>query len=425
MNNLLVPVVGLAFTLAASAARAEMKSAPNWDLRRDAGSISERLARDGYVPLDAAHAFDIPQEVITDPQAFTVKIEFTCTNGEQTRRLDLLRQKTATTGWSLSASIWNQAGNPVELGVNEAIHSVARFNPKLGQRQSLVLTARRGLLVVYQDGQPVSRYFARIIPNLEPVHVGPSASNDLKKSVPEMEGVRLHALRFWGPDEEYYAPGESRDFAEGMRGGKGWLMSCPSEDPQIPLPRILCYGDSILRGYGPILREKLKGKAYVYIWSGFIASASGMDLWKKPFDEACRVAKFDAIVFNNGLHSLHWTEDKVSDELIRQTQGTICSAFRRGAPTAEIWWLATTPHTSRERDAKGQVFAFGNRNPIVERINRLTSEEMKAQNVREIDVYGLLSKHLDLACGDEYHWTATGYEMIADAVIAAVLPNVK
>ena len=94
---------------------------------------------------------------------------------------------------------------------------------------------------------------------------------------------------------------------------------------------------------------------------------------------------FDVIVFNNGLHSLHWTEDKVPDERLRDTQRQIYLNFRAGAPQAKILWLSTTPHTAREKNAAGKVEALGALDPVVRRINRLTGEAMDAAGVPSMD----------------------------------------
>jgi len=412
----------LAFAAGGRAADAAetMKASPAWDLAKDAGEVSTAFARDGFVPLDAAHAFDIPHTAVKDSQCFTVRIDFSCADDTQKRSMQLLTQKTPTTGWSLAYTLWGGMGSPIMLGANDANLNAGWFRTKPGQKHTMIVTARNGLIVVYWNGQILKRFFTRIIPNLEPVRVGPAQPDDGKGPVRHMEGVKLLGLAFW--NEGYFAPGESKAFAEGFRGGPGWLMSCPTEDPKVKLPRILCYGDSILGGYGPRLRKALEGKAYVYAWRGFIGGADGAKLWKKPFEDACAVVPFDAVVFNNGLHSLHWSEDKVSDALLTETQRTIYRCFRDGAPTAKIWWLATTPHTSRQKNAEGKVDAMGELNPIVLRINRLTAAAMAEEKVPVIDAYTLLAGRLDLACGDGYHWSGAAYDLMVEKIIDTVMP---
>lgn len=402
---------------AALAARGEMKTAPVWDLAKDAGETSAALRRDGSLPLDAAHAFTVPHTAVKDASAFTVELKMRTDAPAEKTVLSLLRQRTADTGWSLDVTLWGGIGSPISLGVNDAAFNAGWFRSRPGEVHTFTVAAKKGLVVVYWNGRLLKRFFQVITPNLEPISVGATRAHG---ALAEMKGARLLSLRFWGPEEAFYAKGETQDFAEGFRGGPGWLMSCPTEDPAARLPRVLLYGDSILGGYGPRLRRKLAGRAYVYTWGGFVSAASGRTLAPKAFAAACAVRPFDVIVFNNGLHSLHWTEDKVPDEQLRDTQRQIYLNFRAGAPQAKILWLSTTPHTAREKNAAGKVEALGALDPVVRRINRLTGEAMDAAGVPSIDGYGLLAGRLDLAAGDGYHWRGEAYDLLADRVAEAV-----
>ena len=417
--------------VASAATDGTMKSAPVWDLAKDAGALSEQLAKDGFLPLDSAHRFEVPQTAVRDSQAFTVEIKIRCEKKDELKTVSLLRQKTPTTGWGLSVTLWGGIGSPIALHANDASYSCGWFTTRAGGTHTFVIAARRGLTVVYWNGHVLKRFYQTIIPNLEPIRVGdtvlapgtPLAQNDVIKpgsKLTEMEGVKLLSLKFWGPEEEYFAKGESRDFAEGFRGGPGWLLSCPTEDPAKKLPRILCYGDSILGGYGPRLIQRLKDKAYVYRWGKFETKASGDNLDSAPYAAVCKVKPFDVIVFNNGLHSLSWNEKKVSDEQLKATQRKIYRSFRENAPQAKIFWLSTTPHTSRAKNAAGKVFATGELDPVVRRINRLTAEVMSEEGVPVLDGYGALSNRLDLAKGDGYHWSGKAYDSLVDLIVAAV-----
>lgn len=401
-----------------------MTSAPIWDLAKDAGERSAQLVRDGFLPLDAAHRFELPHTAVKDSQAFTVEMKIRCEDAAEQRTISLLSQKTPTTGWGLSLLHWGRVGSPITLAANDAGYNCGWFRTKPGQEHTFVITARKGMAVAYWNGRVLKRFFLTVIPNLEPIRVGGTKVAS-KSSTTEMQGVKLLSLKFWGPEEEYYAKGETKEFAEGFRGGPGWLMSCPTEDPAKKLPRILCFGDSILGGYGPRLRQRLAGKAYVYTWGKFEGGASGDKLRSEPYAAACKVQPFDYIVFNNGLHSLHWTEDKVSDDLLKATQRKIYRNFRENAPQAKIFWLATTPHTSREKNAQGKVCATGELDPVVRRINRLTAEVMAEEKVPVLDGYGALSANLDLACGDGYHWTGPGYERLVDLIVENVFKASK
>ena len=127
-------------------------------------------------------------------------------------------------------------------------------------------------------------------------------------------------------------------------------------------------------------------------------------------------AKFDYIVFNNGLHSLHWTEDKVTDAQIEDITRGMVNALRKGCSGARLIWLSTTPHTERSPGS-----GLGDRNPIVLRINRIAEKVMKDEKIDIIDGYGLLKDHLDWTRGDGYHWNDNAYKLIAETIIGRTI----
>ena len=134
--------------------------------------------------------------------------------------------------------------------------------------------------------------------------------------------------------------------------------------------------------------------------------------------EGAAVADFKLIFFNNGLHSLSWTPEKATDQQIADTTRAIVRGFKTGAPQAKLFWIATTPHTARRSDPSKPVDALGDKNPVVLRINRIAQDVMKEEGVEVIDMYTPFAAKLELAAGDEYHWSSPAYKMIADAVVA-------
>jgi hypothetical protein len=63
---------------------------------------------------------------------------------------------------------------------------------------------------------------------------------------------------------------------------------------------------------------------------------------------------------------------------------------------------------------------LGDKNPVVLRINRIAQDVMKEEGVEVIDMYTPFAAKLELAAGDEYHWSSPAYKMIADAIVAKV-----
>jgi hypothetical protein len=64
------------------------------------------------------------------------------------------------------------------------------------------------------------------------------------------------------------------------------------------------------------------------------------------------------------------------------------------------------------------VEALGEKNPIVLRINRIAEAVMREEKVEVIDAYTPLAVRLDLAAGDEYHWSSPAYKIMSDAIVA-------
>ena len=351
------------------------------------------LARGAEFPWTAPR--DLPCASVRDFSAFTVDVKVRLGDLTDRKPYALLKQLSTSTGWVLGLVRMGDK-TKVEVCCNGAYFPMGFITDGKPEHR-LTLTARKGVLVVYLDEKPLRRLFKVITPNLVPVTVG---------AAPELQ---VESLEFHGPDYEYYAPGEPHEYADGYTGGVGWLAACPVEKPGVRLPRILCYGDSVLAGYGSRLRKVLEGRAYVYWWNAYVQDPLGEKVPPRCFREAATLKKFDYIIFNNGLHSLHWTEDKVSDELLKATQRQILRNFRDASPESKVYWLSTTPHASTKFNAQGKVDAVGELNDMVLRINRLTAEVMAEEKVPVIDGYGFFANRLHFSSGDAYHWTGEGY----------------
>lgn len=386
----------------------QMRTEPTWDLKKDAGALSAELKEKGSIPLSPETAFSVPHTAIKDHSAFTVTAKLRFDSVEERTQFMLFDQTTGETGFGLSMSFFPAVGSPIILTGNGVQFNSGWFRSDAGQTHTFTIAARKGIVTVYMDDRVLKRFFTVLTPNLEPIWVGRTKLPNVFKN------VHLLELAFYGPDEEFFAKGESKDFAEGYKGGKGWLVRVPIESPATPLPRLLYYGDSISGGYNTPLLKLLKDKAYGYHWSGFVSNAG--NLYEKPFLEVGALVPFDMVVFNNGLHSLHWTPDKVTDQQIIDVTRGIVQAFRKASPKAKLVWLSTTPHTARRQSKDEIISRTGDKNPIVIRINTLAEKVMKEEGVDIIDGYGLLIGHLDLAAGDEYHWKGPAYEILAKAI---------
>jgi hypothetical protein len=200
--------------------------------------------------------------------------------------------------------------------------------------------------------------------------------------------------------------------------GKGWALDVPKiEHPE--WPKVLIYGDSISMGYrGSFIPEMLKHQVYVFHCCHFV----GGDVPKDALTEMAGRYKFDAVVFNNGLHSLGWTREAVSDEVVHRRMTDLTGCFKTGAPQARIYYLMTTPHTAPRPDKDKPVESLGDKNDVVVRLNTISAQVMKEQEIEVIDVYAILEKQLELASGDGYHWKGAAYTIISSEIGKRVLP---
>lgn len=180
--------------------------------------------------------------------------------------------------------------------------------------------------------------------------------------------------------------------------------------------KIMVFGDSISCGYVPHLKQLMKARNVdVYHYWDYVGDKPD----KQKLSNIAASQKFAVIVFNNGLHSMHWTRDKVSDKEIYNRTRDIVRAFRKGCPGAKLIWLQVTPYTG-DRNAEGRVTSMGDGAEMVLRLNEISAKVMHDEHVEVIDTYKLLSTHLDWAAGDHYHWHVPAYQAIAKEVDDAV-----
>jgi hypothetical protein len=252
-----------------------------------------------------------------------------------------------------------------------------------------------------------------VITNDEPLWIG----RNLKESQESMPVV-ISSVKVYGPGFEYVSAKEPKtEFPRGVVAGRGWALDIPQiEHPD--WPKVLIYGDSISMGYrGPFIPEMLKHHVYVFHCCSFVNG----DVPKQALEEMAGRFVFDAVVFNNGLHSLHWTPDKVSDQVIHDRMRDLAQCFEKGAPKATIFYLMTTPHTAPRPAPDQPVNSLGDKNDVVIRLNTISEQVMKEEHIEIIDVYSVLAKRLDLAAGDGYHWKGPAYQIISDEIADRVL----
>jgi hypothetical protein len=392
---------------------------PLWDLGRD--KVPDDLvhgatrASDGSMTVGGDRYFGVPAAAFPDQKNFTVQVTVSFPQPVEDTSLNVLLKQRADgedTGLGLTclygkAESW-RVYRPIVNGMH--IGGIrTRFQPDTPY--TFTVSVRNGSAAYYLNDVPGSRHFTLLLPNDEPMWVG-------KRLLPRekpFEAASISALKVYGADFVYTSPKE-KPSAEprGAIAGKNWMVDAPTvNDPK--RPKILFYGDSISGGYRQHLLPALEGRVYAYHWAHFVG---GIDpKVDAVIQQGASVADFQCVFFNNGLHSLSWTPDKASDEQVADTTRAIVRGFKRGAPRAKLFWVSTTPHTARRTETGKPVEALGEKNPVVLRINRIAETVMKEEGVEVIDAYTPLAARLDLAAGDEYHWSSPAYKILSDAIV--------
>lgn len=193
--------------------------------------------------------------------------------------------------------------------------------------------------------------------------------------------------------------------------GKGWKLNrAKVVDPT--RPRVLLIGDSILGGYLKGVAAALEGEAYVDGWMNPYHQASGN--LEAMLSEVLAHGPYDLVHFNMGLHG--WQPDRIpADKFVPLTQRVV-DIIRRGSPRAVLIWASSTPVTVKGKPTELDPVI----NPTIIEHNRLAAKVMAEAGVPVADFYALLVPHLELARGDQFHWQAPAYAILAEAVVASV-----
>ena len=413
--------------VAASLNTAFADDKPLWDLASDAipqelqsGKISKV---DGKVALTDGAAFAVPASAFPDQKNFTVQVTIELPELVENSLLTVMSKQSGgdtDDGFTIDMNYRAQPYYARRIGsyVNNIFMSSRGIGgshpPKVDTPYTFTLAARDGYASFYLDGRPYKKCFMEMVPNDEPMWIGRNR-NPKAKTMP----VVIRGVKVYGPTFKYVSDKEGKsDNPRGAVAGKGWALDVPKIE-HADWPKVLIYGDSISMGYrGSFIPEMLKHHVYVFHCAHFVGGNVPVD----ALTEMAGRYKYDVIVFNNGLHSLHWTPDKVSDQQVHDRMSDLARCFKSGAPQAKIYYLLTTPHTAPKPAKDKPVDSLGEKNDTVVRLNTISQQVMKQQNIEVIDVYSILAKQLNLAAGDGYHWSRPAYEIITSEIAKRALP---
>lgn len=394
-----------------------------WDLAKNPIPVSLQMGTiapvAGTVPLRNGAAFAVPADAFPNQRNFTVQV--TASLGElvpDSVFTVMSKHSAQDDGFSLSMNYRESPwyARQVTAVVNNILMTANAINGQRGPQPNTPYTftvaVRDGFASFYIDDVPYKSCYMELIPNREPLWIGRNPRPETK-SMP----VTIHRVQVFGPSYVYRSQKEPKsEFPRGAVAGKGWALDIPKiEHPE--WPKVLIYGDSISMGYkGTLIPELLKRQIYVFHCVHFV----GGEVPEQALTEMASRYRFDVAVFNNGLHSLHWTAGAVSDQQVQDRMHRLARCFKQGAPQAKIYYLTTTPHTAARPAPNLPVADLGDKNDVVIRLNKLSAPVMQAAGIEIIDVYTPLTRRLELASGDGYHWQGPAYQLISHEVTQRV-----
>ncbi|MDF1812498.1 MAG: SGNH/GDSL hydrolase family protein [Verrucomicrobiales bacterium] len=403
---------------------------PLWDLAVNeipaeltSGAINKS---DGKVILKDGAAFAVPAEAFPDQKNFTVQVTFEISELVEKSLLTVMSKQSGSESGDGFTIDTNYRENPyyarrIATYVNNIYMKASGIGgqrgPEINTSYTFTIAVRDGYATFYLDGRPIKQCYMEMIPNDKPMWIG----RNLKETDEPMPAV-INSVKVYGSSFKYVSPKESQtDNPRGAVAGKGWALDVPKiENPD--WPKVLIYGDSISMGYRrSFIPEMLKENVYVFHCVHFV----GGEVPKAALTEMASHYKFDAIIFNNGLHSLHWTAAAVPDQVVHDRMRNLAQCFKNGAPQAKIYYLMTTPHTAPRPANNQPVSALGEKNDAVVRLNTISEKVMQEEGIEIIDAYDLLAGKLELASGDGYHWKTPAYEMITSEISKRILPALK
>lgn len=172
--------------------------------------------------------------------------------------------------------------------------------------------------------------------------------------------------------------------------------------------KVLLIGDSMLSGYGEIVKSGLKDVAVVDFWKTGLYEAHP-DLFPL-LDKVSSSRKYDLIHFNIGLHG--WPEGRVDDSKYMELMSEYVDILKRNNPDAILVWSMTTPVLSKNSTELDPEI-----NPIIVKRNKMARKVMKRNGVHIIDLYAIMLPNCGYTRGDGFHWKEEGQKIQADAIL--------
>jgi lysophospholipase L1-like esterase/dienelactone hydrolase len=186
------------------------------------------------------------------------------------------------------------------------------------------------------------------------------------------------------------------------------------------LPKVVLVGDSIRMGYAPLVAKRLAGQAVVVS-----SAANGGDSANvlKHLEEWVLREKPDVVHLNCGLHDLKQSKRDKRHQVDRKSYEAnlkeIVARIRKQT-SATLVFANTTPIVDERHAKRGG--SFDRREADVRRYNETARAVMRQGGIPVHDLHGLIvqADAEKMLGADGTHYTAAGYEKLAEAVTDCV-----
>ena len=191
------------------------------------------------------------------------------------------------------------------------------------------------------------------------------------------------------------------------------------------LPVVVLIGDSIRLGYGPVVAEKLAGKAKV-----LSVPANGGDTARvlKNLDEWAIAAKPTVVHFNAGLHDLRFDPEKKTHQVaLKDYESNMRAIVQRleKETAATVIFATTTPVIDERHNVNRPAHRH---EEDVRKFNRAALGVMaESPIVRLDDLHAVIEngKPGELLGRDGVHFTKAGYALLGAAVARSIEQALK
>lgn len=183
-----------------------------------------------------------------------------------------------------------------------------------------------------------------------------------------------------------------------------WIRSADRDG----LPRLLCIGDSIARGYYPTVERSLDRR----FDCARIATSrfAGDPVFSRELRLVLDEYRFSVIHFNNGLHGWAWSEAAYREGML-----TLVAVLREFQPQARLICATSTPIY---RPGEPGVLATDN-DRVVER-NRIVRGLMADAGIAIDDLYAIALAQPSWIAVDGIHYGEAGCDGLANAVCMSI-----